>query len=549
MEKYALIFCPLAHSFEQLRQVAERQPWLKIEKRDDHWIWFSNNLKLHLHPAFDLDQVKARTKKQFYDILLLDCRHLTQTLEKSANEIASIQRRGLDVFLEYLESEPDREQRYPLKSLAVLIGDVNYERVDDMLFGLGQRHVGACLQDRSLHEDLNDEEKQKAQDRLLEQLWKFCSSRLLEQKRGKTACCASGGGIPGIYYELGVLKCLNDVFGSIDVRDFDMFFGTNSGAFVFSFLANGFSIDSLIAHVGELRENWQYTLKLRWRHLNIKELPRRVDILRKALWNKAIDLTKGKLELGMPAEWYSFDLPFGPWMSNADIEKALRAQFIPPKHTNEFPKLPRQLFIGVTDQDRREHVLFGDQGYEDIPMSVAVQASTALHPFFPSVHVGGRYYSDGTVTRTSNLKAAIQKGATLVFVIDPFVPLISETAGYNAKHGNMWILQQDIKTYAFTRFDQVSKEVMRQNPQVACYTFVPGNRMRTLLTGNPLAAENFHPIVTEAYASTYRRLVQLEYKIAKELKIHGIDLNLHSAAKKVERMKRESKADVHCLLD
>ena len=53
-----------------------------------------------------------------------------------------------------------------------------------------------------------------------------CAVDLTSSRRiGKTAICASGGGITGIYYEMGVLKCLDDCLTNCGVNDFDMMFG------------------------------------------------------------------------------------------------------------------------------------------------------------------------------------------------------------------------------------------------------------------------------------------------------------------------------------
>ncbi len=55
----------------------------------------------------------------------------------------------------------------------------------------------------------------------------------------------------------------------------------------------------------------------------------------------------------------------------------------PPSHGNDFRTLPSRLFIGATDQDRREHVLFGGEGFDDVPISRAVQASCAASSVLP----------------------------------------------------------------------------------------------------------------------------------------------------------------------
>ncbi len=542
-DKIVLYLAPLAETYTDLAAAAARQSWLTCATEGGRPVWRGANLSLQLDQATTLAEAQQRVAGRFYDAILIDVRHLPRHMDAAA-----AQEQVLYQFLDLLAGERDVERRFPFRRIAVLVGDPDRERVDQLVFALGRRHVGACLRDRSLNAGLKGDEAEAARGRLVEQLWQFCAAILVDRPRGKKAICAAGGGITGIYYELGVLKALSDALRGFDVRDFDLFFGISAGAFVTSFIANGFSIDRLLVNVGELSDDWPYKLRLGWRHLNVREIPRRMTVLQRNALQAVGRLVSGKSGLSVTSLFDNYSLPFGPMFSHTELERALREQFKPPKHTNDFRKLPRKLFIGVTDQDRREHVLLGDQGYEDVPISLAVQASSAIHPFFPAVPIHGRYYTDGAITRTSNMGSAIAKGADLIFVIDPFLPLISEEAGFNAAHGNLWILQQDIKTLAYTRFAQVSEVILKQNPQVSAYTFLPSNRMRALMTQNPLAAENFHPIVCEAYSSTYRRLSQLEYKIAGELAAHGITLDLKPVADQVARLKAAPSPDVRLLV-
>jgi predicted acylesterase/phospholipase RssA len=541
-DKSVLFFAPLRATFDNLSEVIDRQTWLETDAGEQACCWRSPNLCLRLDVATSVYEACRRVRGHYYDAILIDCRHLSDYMEAAADQEAALYE-----LLDTLNREKDRERRFPFKRIAVLVGDSDRERVDQLIFALGQRHIGACLRDRSLNDGLRGSEERAARDRLVEQLWQFCSAILIDRPPGKKALCAAGGGITGVYYELGVLKCLNDALVGVDVRDFDLYFGISSGAFVTSFISNGFHIDELIANIGEIKEGWPYKLKLRWRDLNLREIPKRVGILQKNALRHVGEIVRGR-PVGVTSLLDNYSLTFRPIFNHGEIERALREQFSHPRHSNDFRKLSRKLYIGVTDQDRREHVLLGDEGYDDVPISVAVQASTAVHPFFPSVQIHGRYYTDGGITRTSNMRAAIERGADLIFVIVPFLPVISEEAGFNAQRGNLWILQQDIKTIAYTRFAQVSEEILRRYPHVSCYTFLPSKRMRTLMSQNPLAAENFHPIVTEAYSSTYRRLSQLEYKLAGELAAHGIELELKAVADKVERLKERGEPDASILV-
>jgi predicted acylesterase/phospholipase RssA len=255
-------------------------------------------------------------------------------------------------------------------------------------------------------------------------------------------------------------------------------------------------------------------------------------------------------ELSVASVFGLYAVLLGPLFDNRQFEKAMCRLFRQSGGTNDFRELGPELYIGATDQDRREHVLFGELGMDDVPISTAVQASAAMHPFFPSVEIKGRHYTDGIVTRTSNLRSAIDHGADLVFVVDPFLPLISDEPGFNARHGNMWIVEQDYKTMSFTRFARAREELLRSDPHVNTYSFVPSNRMRRhMAKQNPFISRNFHRIVCEAYKGTYRRLAKLEYKIRGELASHQITLDLGPVEERIERLRESRRPDVSILLD
>ncbi|MBI5509748.1 MAG: patatin-like phospholipase family protein [Deltaproteobacteria bacterium] len=543
LEKNALVLAPLRHTFDDLCAAVARQAWLKVDEVELRPAWRGQNLTLKIDVATTVDDSLKLIAGHFYNLVVVDCRNNDHP---QAN--AHLQQTVLFEFLDQLVKERDRERRFPMSRVAILVGDVDVEVVEKLIFRLGQRHVGACIRDRSLAAHRVGNARLAAKDRLVEQLWQFCNSSLIAPESGKKAVNLAGGGLPGIYYELGVLKCLNDALGGVDVRDFELFFGVGAGAVVAAFLANGVAIADLIRNIGDVDSAWPESLEVHWRDLNLSDIPRRLGFMQKNLVDQIRSTAKGARDFSVASLVSHYGVLFGPMFDNRDLERMLRAEFTKPKRTNDFRRLRGKLFIGATDQDRRHHVLFGEPGLDDVPVSVAVQASTATHPYFPSVQVRGRYYTDGSVTRTGNINAAIQKGATLLFVVDAAVPLIADEPGFNARQGNLWLAQQDFKTLAYTRFEQVSEEILRRHPQVSCYTFVPSNRMRELMTQSPIANKNFHQIVTEAYASTYRRLSQLEYKLARELESFGLKLDLKPVATIVEELARHDSADAAILL-
>ncbi len=541
--RHVLIYAPSPETFRELCLSVRKQPWVESEFGESECSWQGRGLRFEIDMVDNLERAVEMLHGGYYNMVMIDCRHVPiESVDPERQE------QGLHAFLDVLDNERDIERRYPMRRVAVLVGDTDEERVDRLIFSMGGRHVGACLRDMSLSPRPVGG-KNGGRERFIEAMWNHCSQVLVETRRGKKAISAAGGGITGIFYEIGVLKCLHDAFDT-DIRDFDMFFGISGGAVVTSCLANGISIDEIIAKIGDLDRSWNYRLKLSWRQLNVMEVPRRVLLLQREMLRYVVRMLKREDELNMASVFGLYAVLLGPIFDNAPFERAMRSLFKKSGQTNDFRELQSELFIGVTDQDRREHVLFGDVGFDDVPISRAVQASAAMHPFFPSVEIGGRYYTDGIVTRTSNLRAAIDHGADLVFIIDPFLPLVSEQAGFNRRHGNMWIVEQDYKTMSYTRFAQARKELMRLNPHVNTYSFVPSNRMRRLMgKQNPFVSRNFHPIVCEAYRGTFRRLKQLEYKMGGELASHDIVLDLGPVEEKVALLREASKPDVGILLD
>jgi predicted acylesterase/phospholipase RssA len=541
--KTVLLVSPRRQCSDDLIRVLGRQTWMRGRVSDDGWVFGGRGLTLRFDVADTVERALERLAATYYNLIVLDCRHLP-----GCGPAGTREEQAAFAFLEALRREPDRERRYPFRRIVVLLGGSDPARTDRLLFAMGERHVGRCLRDGSLSGEGASGDTEAARARFGEEFWTACHRLLLERRRGKKAINAAGGGISGLYYELGVLKCLDDALDR-DVRDFDLYYGISAGAMVAAGLANGFHVDELIAKLGRLDEAWPYRLQLSWRHLNLGEIPRRLLLAQRELGSYLVRMVRGQDDFSVASMLGAWAVLLGPLFDNSEFEEVIRRLFSTAGHTNDFAALRRRLFIGATDQDRRDHVLFGDEGYLDVPISRAIQASAAMHPFFPSVEIGGRRYTDGIVTRTSNLRHAIDQGADLVFVLDPFVPLISDEAGANARRGNMWIVEQDYKTMSHTRYEQARNEILRRNSRVSIYTFVPSNSMRRRMSGqNPFVSRNFHPIVCEAYRSSYRRLRQLETKLAGDLASHGMRLDLEPVAEKVARLDAARTPDVELLL-
>src|SRR3954451_23555911 len=88
--------------------------------------------------------------------------------------------------------------------------------------------------------------------------------------------------------------------------------------------------------------------------------------------------------------------------------------------------LENELYLAATDLDTCERIVFGADGWDDVPISTAVRASTALPMVYEPVKVGDRELVDGGIVSTTNVDIAVEAGAKLVVVVNPLVPYVND---------------------------------------------------------------------------------------------------------------------------
>lgn len=239
--------------------------------------------------------------------------------------------------------------------------------------------------------------------------------------QSKTALVLAGGGLTGAVYEIGALRAIDDLLVDRTVNDFDIYVGTSAGALVAAGLANGLSPETMLqamegthAEIDPVKPqhvfNLDYVglvrggLNLPWRFLTAwSEYLRHIEDMTffDLLWS----LTEA--------------MPTG-FANGLALEKYLRQLHSMAGTSNSFADLASDLFIIATDLDNGERVVFGRAN--DVPISLAVAASSALPVVYKPVRIGDREYVDGGVRGNASLDLAIENGATLVVCINPMVP-------------------------------------------------------------------------------------------------------------------------------
>jgi predicted acylesterase/phospholipase RssA len=316
------------------------------------------------------------------------------------------------------------------------------------------------------------------------------------------------------------------------VNDFGMMFGISAGAVVTSLMSVGYTPDELMAAIAGAPGGRIPPLSLsllRLSHFNHEDMRWRLKSAAKTGLRAFWDTLRGRGDETADNLFLEYTSLVGQPFHSAEFEVMLRRILQLSGCTNDFRKLPIELYIGASDQDARSHVLFGSDGYDHVPISKAVQASLSVNPAFSSVPIEGRYYEDGAITRTSNFVEAIKRNATLVFTLDPFVPYVSKLPGVAHRRGVLYNIDQDIRTISFTRFEQARNAVLREHPEVSSYTFLPSNTLRRLLSVNPMDHRPYLEVWRGSYLSALQRIDQLCHRLRGDLAEHGMLLDTSKA--------------------
>ncbi len=255
-------------------------------------------------------------------------------------------------------------------------------------------------------------------------------------KPSKTALVLGGGGFTGAVYEIGALRALDLLSVNRSITDFDVYVGTSAGSFVAAMTANGVSPEEMMRVLDRQAPTPFPDIALgTLLSLNLRELAGKAVAfpwrMTKLGWTlarhlgqvSALDVVLGIAE-GLPSGMYS----------GRGIEEYVQRVLADDGRTDDFRELERRLYITATDLDTCERVVFGSEGFEDVPISTAVRASTALPMVYEPVRVGDRELVDGGLISTTNLDLAVEAGARLVVVVNPLVPYVNEARRDNPLH-------------------------------------------------------------------------------------------------------------------
>ena len=234
-------------------------------------------------------------------------------------------------------------------------------------------------------------------------------------------------------------------------------------------------------------------------------------------------------------------LPTGVF-ANDEVDHRLAALFSRAGRTNDFRELKTQLTLVATNLDSGEAAPFGRPGWDHVPISKAVQASSALPGLFPPVEIDAHYFVDGALKKTMHATVALDEGLDLLLCMNPLVPFDATLPEIEqvmqrglppekrripriVDGGLPAVLSQTFRSIIHSRMELGIKGYERAYPDTDIILFEPDHRDPEMYLANTFSYAQRRHLAEHAYQQTRALLRSRRASLTARLGRHGISLN------------------------
>jgi NTE family protein len=349
----------------------------------------------------------------------------------------------------------------------------------------------------------------------------------------KIALALAGGGLEGAIYEIGALRALDEACDGLDLNRLFLYVGVSAGAFIAACLANDLTTAqmcrAIVSHEpGEhpfVPETFLTPAVRQWWRGG-RSLPRLLGEALAEYWRRPAELSllESLTRLGRALPVALFD--------NEPIRAYLEKIYNLKSRTDDFRRLGKRLVIVATDLDSGQEVRFGEPGMDDVPISRAVQASTALPGLYPPVEIAGRHVVDGVLLKTLHASVALEAGAGLVICINPIVSVDTAHAvesgfmqrGRLIDRGLPTVLSQTLRTIIHSRLEVGMAAYKTKYGGSDVMLLEPERDDYLMFFTNIFGFSERRAVCEHAYRSTRAYLSKHHAGIAPVLARHGVAL-------------------------
>lgn len=355
----------------------------------------------------------------------------------------------------------------------------------------------------------------------------------------KIGLALAGGGPLGSIYEIGALVALLEALEGVDFTQCHATVGVSAGAFIAASLANGLTPRDLCARFIESEDHVEpFEPDFLMRPAFAEYARRLIGLPDLALDALAAFLDRASVPgarrgLFEALQNFARVLPNGVF-DNEAAAAYLAKMFGRSGRTDDFRQLRHKLFIVATHLDTAQAVVFGAPGYEDVPISEAVKASSALPGLYPPASINGRDYVDGALKKTLHASVALKAGANLLFCVNPLVPFDARLAAGEggprrlADEGLVTVLSQTFRALIQSRMKVGMDRYAHEFPDADIVLFEPARDDAEIFFANVFSYADRRRLAEHAYSYTRAELRRRAAELAPIFERHGVRLN-HAA--------------------
>jgi predicted acylesterase/phospholipase RssA len=371
-------------------------------------------------------------------------------------------------------------------------------------------------------------------------------------RQSKTALVLGGGGFTGGVYEIGALRALDLLSVNRSINQFDVYVGTSAGSVIASLAANGVTPEQMMRVVNSdlpgpfpdisldmlLRPNYrEFAVRLLQLPFHMLGVLRTVGA--NPLQISPVDVALAVAEV----------LPSGLF-SGSGVEKYISLALSDPDRTDDFRLLANELYIAATDLDTCERVILGAQGWDDVPISQAVRASSALPMLYEPFAIKGRTLIDGGIVSTTNVDIAVEAGARFIVLVNPLVPFVNDfrkeiptlwgaKARRVADMGFPKIGYQTFKLLAYQRLHEMARQWEERYPGVDIVLIEPEPDDELMFETNVMNYSARLDVARHGFQSVTVKLAREYDQLHEVCARHGIEISATRVRKVIQHFAAE----------